>query len=315
MKRTTLRRHPTRILILPTRFGLVFSGVAVLTLIGCVNYQLSLGYALTFLLLSLWMISAVHASRALSCTPVSLAVGPGGRTFAGEPVHFPVTLTTSADSEGLPITVKAAGTTLTIEIWAEGVARETLTLPSTRRGIFTLPVVRLSRPDPLGLWRAVQHVNTRSLSLVFPAPEENAPLPPEFAVGTAESFQQRALGDEDFHALRSYVRGDAPGRIAWRHAARTGRLHTKLFDAPGVRALRLSWDATATLRDPEARLSRLTAWVLHAERLGQAFDLELPGESLPPGAGPAHALRALSALALYDPEAKAHRAPVTAHIG
>jgi hypothetical protein len=39
-----------RIFILPTRQGFVFAGVLVLMLIGSINYGLSLGFVLTFLL-------------------------------------------------------------------------------------------------------------------------------------------------------------------------------------------------------------------------------------------------------------------------
>jgi hypothetical protein len=49
---------------------------------------------------------------------------------------------------------------------------------------------------------------------------------------------------------------------------------------------------------PEARLSRLTAWVLQADRLGQDYGLRLPHQQIPPGTGEAHKRRCLEALAL-----------------
>jgi uncharacterized protein (DUF58 family) len=54
--------------------------------------------------------------------------------------------------------------------------------------------------------------------------------------------------------------------------------------------------------DVEARLSRLSAWVLAAERTTRPFALSLPGTLLPVSSGAEHRRRALSALALY-PEA------------
>ncbi|MEO6564474.1 MAG: hypothetical protein ABIO63_00415, partial [Casimicrobiaceae bacterium] len=55
----------------------------------------------------------------------------------------------------------------------------------------------------------------------------------------------------------------------------------------------------ATL-DAEARLSRLTAWVLAAERAARPFALALPGVMLPPQQGRDHRRAALTALALFD---------------
>jgi uncharacterized protein (DUF58 family) len=51
----------------------------------------------------------------------------------------------------------------------------------------------------------------------------------------------------------------------------------------------------------EARLSRLTAWVLAAERAARPFALRVPGGSLPVGQGREHRRAALTALALVPP--------------
>ncbi len=45
-------------------------------------------------------------------------------------------------------------------------------------------------------------------------------------------------------------------------------------------------------------LSRLTAWVLMAERLGLDYGLRLPGREIAPDQGAAHKARCLEALAL-----------------
>jgi hypothetical protein len=56
--------------------------------------------------------------------------------------------------------------------------------------------------------------------------------------------------------------------------------------------------AQVGLADREARLSRLTAWVLQADKLGVDYGLRLPGRQVAPGAGEAHKRRCLEALAL-----------------
>jgi uncharacterized protein (DUF58 family) len=50
--------------------------------------------------------------------------------------------------------------------------------------------------------------------------------------------------------------------------------------------------------DAEARLSRLCAWILAAERTTRPFALTIPGTRLPTGSGREHRRTALTALAL-----------------
>ena len=55
----------------------------------------------------------------------------------------------------------------------------------------------------------------------------------------------------------------------------------------------------AGLADPEARIARVTAWVLQADRLGLRWGLRLPGgATIAPGEGAQHRRRCLEALAL-----------------
>ncbi|MGM9321423.1 hypothetical protein, partial [Deinococcus aquaticus] len=66
----------------PTGFGLAFLILILLTLIGCVNYGLSLGYGLTFLLGGVWVITAAQALR--SARSLTLTVRPSGSVHAGQ---------------------------------------------------------------------------------------------------------------------------------------------------------------------------------------------------------------------------------------
>jgi len=64
----------------------------------------------------------------------------------------------------------------------------------------------------------------------------------------------------------------------------------------------LAWAALPAALPVEARLSRLTAWVLAAERAARPFGLSLPGVHLPPQQGREHRRAALTALALFPGE-------------
>src|SRR5689334_15764834 len=71
-----------RIFILPTRPGLVFAIVLLLMLTGAVNYALSLGFILTFLLASLAITGMLYTVRNIAGLRITAArTAP---VFAGE---------------------------------------------------------------------------------------------------------------------------------------------------------------------------------------------------------------------------------------
>lgn len=290
-------RSRRRVYVLPTRFGAVYVLVVLATLVGCINYLLSLGYALTFLLLSVWVVCAVHASRALGSAQV--AVRPPERAFAGQPVQLQVTV--GGALPDAPVGVRSGP----VLVWLnEPEAAGTLALPPFERGPQRLPGLRLEGHDPLGLWRSTFYPETDPNGvplptglLVAPAPELHAPPPPLAARPGLAAETRRAAGEEEVHGLREYRPGDAPRRIAWKQAARTGSLLSRTYDAPQSAALALDWAATVPAGNTEARLSRLCAWVLEAERRGCEFSLLLPAERLEAGSGDAQVSRALDLLA------------------
>ena len=62
--------------------------------------------------------------------------------------------------------------------------------------------------------------------------------------------------------------------------------------------LDLAWNALPRAFGTDARIARLTAWVLAAERVARPFALHLPGEALSAGQGREHRRAALTALAM-----------------
>src|ERR1700704_4488035 len=71
-----------RVYILPTRGGLMFGVTIVLMLIGSINYNLSLGYVLVFLLAGNGMVSMLHTWRNLA--RLALSSAKSGPVFVGD---------------------------------------------------------------------------------------------------------------------------------------------------------------------------------------------------------------------------------------
>lgn len=263
-----------RIYILPTRRGWAFLAALLLMLVASVNYSLSLGYALSFLLTGLFAATLLHTYRNIA--GVDLGAVGAGDAFAGEALPFTATLGEQAGRTRYGIELRNATAFVTFDIPALDKTRPALEVPTDRRGYLSLGRLTLSSDWPLGLWRAWSYVHAPVTALVWPAPERDAPPLPQTR-GAAGSGRRTASSDGDVAGLRAYEPGDAPSRIAWKSAARGTGLKVRLLDdETGSARTELSFEATR-LGIGEVRLSRLAAWVLEAERQGLNWELKLPG--------------------------------------
>ncbi len=284
--------------MLPTRYGLLFALVATVLLLASINYGNGLGYALTFLLVAVAVVSMLHTHRNLH----RLRVAPGAcvPVFAGETAQFEVVLTNDAGTPRFGVVIEQNGADAArTDIPAHASATASLGLRVARRGWQPLPPFRLATRFPLGLlysWSRPVHI--AHACLVYPAPA--VPLP--FRATPAETLrpeQGQRLGGDDFIGAREYQPGDSPRHIDWKAFARTGLLTTKQFGGGYQALVWLDWEALPEF-DTEARLSVLARWVLDAEAAGAHYGLRLPGTVIAPDRGEAHEHACLKALALFE---------------
>ncbi|HEY3327424.1 MAG TPA: DUF58 domain-containing protein [Novimethylophilus sp.] len=288
------RRH---VYILPTRAGLLFALILAGMLLGAINYALSLGFVLVFWLSGMGVVAMLHTWRNLA----HLAVTPGriNPVFAGETAHFGFLVHDRSHRAHHAIALQhAADAPLHGDIPADGDAAMVLPLPTLRRGWLQAGRLQVFTEFPLGLFRAWGYVELDAACLVYPHPAPPGTPLPAAALQAKPQGSHAAGGDEDFSGLRNYKSGDSMRRIDWKASAREQGLYTKEFQGQGQQVLWLSWDM-APGRDPEARLSLLTRWVMDAHEAGLAWGLELPGAKLPPACGEAHLHACLRALALF----------------
>jgi uncharacterized protein (DUF58 family) len=289
-------RH-RRIYILPTRRGLALIATLITMLLTAMNYALSLGHALTFLVAGLVASALLQTFRNLA----GIAVSPlaAGEAFAGGEITFTLSLANSgAARQGIVVTPRA-GPAVTVDLPAGASRPLQLTVAAPRRGRVALGRVTLSSDFPLGLWRGWAYVHFPLAGLAYPRPESPPPQLPPGSEGQDARRQARAA-DAELAGLRDYHPGDALNRIAWKAVARGAGWYTKQFEGTGGGgALELHWAELSPTLDTEARLARLTAWILAAEREARAFSLRLPGTDLPAASGAGHRRAALTALALF----------------
>ncbi len=266
---------------------MLFALILFLMLTGSINYDLSLGFVLTFLLGSLFLTSSYHAFSNLS--GLAIESGPVSPVFAGEDARFSVLLD-SGGSRRSRIAIASGEEESFHDFEKTSIAQ--FRLKAEKRGWLHPGRFTVSTFHPLGLFRAWSYVELAMPCLVYPRPLESEM--PASSGASGRRGKARA-GSEDFSGLRPYRHGDAASRIAWKSAASGGELQVKEFEEPaGVEPLWLDWYHVQG--DVEERLSRLTALVLDAGRFG----LRLPDKTIPLGEGEKHKLLALAALALFE---------------
>lgn len=286
-----------RVYVLPTRAGLTYAASLVLMLLGAINYNLSLGYALIFLLAGLGLVTLLHTFRNL--VQIEITPGRAEPVFAGERAHFGLQLL-NRRKQGRPSLrlSLAGGETINADLAPEAVTSVSLPLPAPRRGWLRPGRVMLETHYPLCLVRAWSYVEPDMRCLVYPRPELSPPPLPLSASGEAGGTRN-GKGTDDFSGLRNHQPADSPRHVAWKAVAREQPLLTKQFTGASATRVWLDWNDLPADLGTEARLSRLTRWLLDAHAQGLAYGLSLPGRTLPLGHDARHFQDCLEALALH----------------
>jgi uncharacterized protein (DUF58 family) len=291
------------IYIVPTRAGLMFAVTVIVLLLSSINYQLNLGYVLTFLLAGSGLVSMHITHNTLR--GLSLHLRAPAPVHAGEAAPLEIVLTgASTPRHGVGLRVESAprDAITWVDVPAGGQVSARLSFVARQRGMQEVPALLAETRFPLGLFRAWTVWRPASKLLAYPAPEQPAPaLPPVRATGLGRLQGRRREGVET-EGVRAYRRGDAMKLVVWKKVAKYA----------GSSAEMVSRDTSASVHeelwfdylhcgvvDTEARLSRLAAWVVKAERAGATYGLRLPGQELPPAHGDAHRRACLEALALW----------------
>jgi uncharacterized protein (DUF58 family) len=297
-ERGTVELVHRRVYIVPAGLGWYFGGTLAVLLIGSINYALSLGFALTFLLAGLGLVGMVHTARNLA--RIAIAAGRAEPVFAGESAQFRLYLDARSSFDRPAILARhlASGSQTVVDIAAAAVAEVVLAVPAPRRGWVPLGRVMLETRFPLGLFRAWSYVEPDARCLVYPRPERS-PLPPFSGEAAAGALRAVTQGADDFAGLRGYQRSDSPRHIAWKAVARSEELLTKQFAGDAAAELWLDVKLLPAGLNLEQQLSRLAGWVLAADRAGAHYGLRLPGVEIAPARGDPHRAACLQALALY----------------
>ena len=299
----TLLLTQRNVYILPTRAGWLFALTLLVLLVASINYQLNLGYVLTFLLTGSGVVS-MHITHA-TLRGLTLRLKPVSPVFAGEPAMLDVVVTSpGAARYGIALRLASAAdaSATWIDVPAHGQAAAQVSFVPAARGFRGIPPMVCSTRFPLGLFRTWSVWRPAAQLLVYAAPERPAAGLPTARAVPGGPMQSRSGAGGEIEGVRAYRRGDPLKSVAWKKTAKSldagGDLVSRDTSAAAHLELWLEWQACGTLA-PEQRLSRLTAWVLAAHRAGLAYGLRVPGAEAPPASGDAQRRHCLGALALW----------------
>lgn len=293
--------------ILPTGPGWMLALTLLVLLVASINYQLNLGYLLTFLLAGCAVVGMHVCHGTLRGLSLNL-IAPGAQ-FMGAAAAFDVRLTSSTKSvrHGVGLAVMQRRPHWSwADVPAGGSASVQIAFTPRRRGLHRIPTLTAETRFPLGTFRVWTVWRPAASVLVYPAPED---APPPLPAGEPRSggaaSAAKAQNTGEFDGVRGYRRGDPMKLVVWKKAAKhdTNSLSDSaglvVRDAQQAQMHELWLDhVQAGVGGLEAKLSRLCAWVLQSDKLGLDYGLRLPGREIKPASGEAHKRQCLEALAL-----------------
>jgi len=285
-----------RVYIVPTKAGLVFSLLLLVLLIGSINYEKSLGFVLTFLLVGIGNVCLLATWRNLA--GLNLTAGNAAPGFLGETIDFDVRLNNRNPIQRYAIAISYDGNECDVaDCRSNSNQQVTFQYKTKRRGLIKPGRFKLHTEFPSGLFIAWTWIDLGMSSIVYPQADKNTKTLYSQNNKSGEMDNQGKSYD-NFSHLRKYQRGDVVSHISWKASAKTDELYTKEFQGARLETLWIDWfDIDA--KNDEHRLSIMTAYIINAENRHQPYGLKLPDKTIPPNTGNKHYHRCLTALALF----------------
>ena len=289
-----------RIFIFPSAAGLFFMICLMVMLLTAINFQNNLSYALTFLLVTLFIIATLHTYANLSGLNIqAIRAVPA---FPGQQTEFELLISKGRQRRHYALHCAWPDSSdALVNLLDEDNVKVVLHLPVGQRGWYTPGRLLLESTYPLGLLRCWTWLDLDMHALVYPRPLPSVDLPGSASDGD-DGASIMMPGSDDFYALREYRRGDPLRQIHWKGLAKGQGLQSKEYTAYAQRSVWLDWNQFEGL-PTEQRLSHLCHWALAFHKNQEEFGLRLPALTIDPGSGDRHLESVLRSLALFGKDA------------
>jgi len=294
----TIRLRQKSTYILPTKAGFLLAGVVVLMMIAATNYQNNLAFLLTFLVVSVGLVSMLFTFKNLQ--GLIFKLGLAESVFAGKRLQVNVHLSSQEKQNHFTIgTGFSKSDIYFIDVLADLDNQVIVSIKTEQRGWFDIPRLMVTSNFPFGLFRIWAWIKFASPTLIYPKPIEP---PIKGSQGNSDDEQQQennlSSGNEDLYGLKTYQVGEPISRIDWKAVARERGLFTKEFVAYQSQNLVFDWNDFPST-EKELRLSYLCYLVIEASQSNFEYALRLPENNISINSGETHKRNCLDALALY----------------
>lgn len=286
-----VRLHWRRLYVLPSKPGLLFFLIGSTMMLAGLNFNNNMSLMLVFLLFGVAQV--ILYKTFFNLRNVTLEQVHATPVFVGE--RYRLRLQLSAPTDRYQIQVNMDDSVDTANILHQS-GQWQLAADAEHRGYQTVSRLKLLTRYPLGLVTVWAYCQPKATVLVYPRPEQ--PCPPFAHHGGVEGPDSSVVQGDEMDDLRDYQSGDPIRDIAWKKSAQGQGVFVKKYHVKQGRELCFNY-SQLTLKNPEARLSRLTAWVVAAEKQSLNYQLKLPQFDSNMGRGERHYHECLTALALF----------------
>lgn len=287
------------IFILPTNFGIIFAILLIIMLSTSVNYNNSLGFALTFLLMGVGILSIFYTH--INMMNLSFKVEKVEPVFLGQNTFFKIKLINLNPKKHFILEFfwhKKDERLINIDLEPNEETTVILPIDAEKRGWKIAPRFIVRSTYPFGFFKAWSWINLDMKNIIYPKPYAGDVNVSLSETSTAEIKQEKS-GMEDFSHLRKYSHGDPIKVIHWKSFARHATPMSKQFSESVGSEIWLDWYKIKNV-DDEERLSILCKSVIELYSDNAKFGLKIPDEILEPNTGETHYHKCLTALALYN---------------
>lgn len=288
-----------KIYMQPTRWGLLYGVITIALLLGSINYAVSLGYYLAFLLTALAIVSIGHTwTNLTNLTIDSITIKP---VFAGNSAQFAVRIKNNTRQHRYAIGAYIKKEKCIYEDIPKGESiLFSIPIPTKKRGWLTIPRLTLFTEFPLGLLHTYTYIDHQTTLLVYAKPSNRHHLSDEmYRLESGEEInrQSQQKGDDEFSGHQAFQTGDSIKSIDWKASSRHQQLLSKQYASNLQQTVWYDWASTAKY-PTETRISLLTKAIIESHLANLTFGLKLPGQSIGPNNSLNHYHQCLKALAL-----------------
>jgi len=287
--------------ILPTRAGFLLVGIIALMVIAATNYQNNLAFLLTFLILSLGLVSILFTFKNLQGLIFKLGIVES--VFASQMLRVTIHLSSQSKQNHFTIGTGVSDSSVYFSnVLTKRDNQVIIPIQSHQRGWFQLPRIMATSSFPFGLLKVWSWFQFATPVLIYPKPIE----PPAAAKQGRQDEEEgvtKASGSDDLYGLKTYQAGEPISRIDWKAFARERGLFSKEFVAYQSQDLVFDWNDFPNT-EKELRLSYLCYLVVEASKCNYEYSLRLSEKLIPKDCGEQHKRKCLEALALFQSERK-----------